>query len=77
MSQAARRPGRPGLGDRVAVRLDPEVRAGLARWAEGRPDVDRRRGRPVEADAVRVIVEERLAAEGILRPGDATSASEC
>ncbi len=66
MTQAPRRRGRPAKGDRVGIRLEPEVRAALGRWAEGRPDIDVRDGQPVEADAIRVIVEERLSADGFL-----------
>jgi hypothetical protein len=58
--------GRPTKGDRVETRLEPDVRAALAEWASDRPDVDRRDGEPVEADAIRVIVAERLDADGYL-----------
>jgi len=61
-----RRRGRPSRGDRVEVRLDPAIRAALRAWSAGRSDVDRRDGVPVEADAIRTIVRERLAADGHL-----------
>jgi len=62
---AAKRPSASWVG-RAETRITPAIRDALARWAADRTDVDRRAGVPVEADAIRTIVRERLAADGYL-----------